>query len=198
VQALDCDFYTYSGHKMAGPTGIGVLYGKRDVLEAMPPWMGGGDMIRRVTLEGTEYNEIPYRFEAGTPNIAGAIGLGAAVDYLTGIGMDAIHEHERVLTAYALERLAEVPGVSVLGPNDANRKCGVAAMVLEDAHPHDVAQVLDHEGIAVRAGHHCAMPLHQRFGVVASTRASFYLYNTLGEIDRLIEGLYEVKKLFAF
>jgi cysteine desulfurase/selenocysteine lyase len=198
VQALDCDFYTFSGHKMAGPTGIGVLYGKRDVLEAMPPWMGGGDMIRRVTLEGTEYNDIPYRFEAGTPNIAGAIGLGAAVDYLTGIGMDVIHEHERVLTAYALERLAEVPGVSVLGPNDANRKCGVAAMVLEEAHPHDVAQVLDHAGIAVRAGHHCAMPLHQRFGVVASTRASFYLYNSLSEIDRLIEGLYEVKKLFAF
>lgn len=198
VQALDCDFYTLSGHKMVGPTGIGVLYGRRDLLEAMPPWMGGGDMILRVTLEGTEYNEIPYRFEAGTPNIAGAIGLGAAIDYLTGIGMDVIHQHERVLTAYALERLAEVPGVSVLGPNDADRKCGVAAMVLKEAHPHDVAQVLDHAGIAVRAGHHCAMPLHQRFGVVASTRASFYLYNTLDEIDRLIEGLYEVKKLFAF
>lgn len=198
VQALDADFYTFSAHKMVGPTGVGVLYGRRELLEAMPPYMGGGDMIKRVELSGSQWNDLPYKFEAGTPSIAEAIGFGAAVAYLEGLGMEAIHAHEQALTAYALDRLAEVPGVRLLGPTDPADKGGVAAFELADAHPHDVAQILDHYGVAVRAGHHCAMPLHHRFGVVASTRASFYMYNTFGEIDRLIEGLYEVKKTFAF
>ncbi len=197
VQALDCDFYSFSGHKMLGPTGIGILYGKRAILEAMPPFMGGGDMITRVELGGSQWNELPYKFEAGTPSIAEAIGFGAAVDYLQQVGMDRIHAHEQAITAYALERLAEVPGVRVLGPADASQRGGVAAMVIDGLHPHDVAQVLDHEGVAVRAGHHCAMPLHQRYHIPASTRASFYLYNTFEEVDRLIEALYEVKHLFA-
>ncbi len=198
VQALGCDFYTCSGHKMLGPTGIGVLYGRREILEDMPPYMGGGDMIRRVELTGSQWNDLPYKFEAGTPAIAEAVGLGAAIDYLARIGMENIHAHEQAITAYALERLAEVPGVRVLGPNDPSHKGGVAAMVIDGVHPHDAAQVLDHEGLAVRAGHHCAMPLHQRYHIVASTRASFYLYNTFAEVDRLVEALYKVKNTFAF
>jgi cysteine desulfurase/selenocysteine lyase len=198
VQALDCDFFAFSSHKMLGPTGIGVLYGQRALLEAMPPWMGGGDMIKRVALTGSQWNELPWKFEAGTPAIAEAIGMGAAVDYLSAVGMDNIHQHERAVTAYALERLAEVPFVRVLGPADARDKGGVAAMVLQDIHAHDVAQVLDHEGIAVRAGHHCAMPLHQRYQVVSSARASFYLYNTFEEVDHLIEALYKVRETLAF
>ncbi len=197
VQAFGCDFYSFSGHKMLGPTGIGVLYGRREILEAMPPFLGGGDMIKRVTLEGTEWNDLPYKFEAGTPAIAEAIGLGAAVDYLQQVGMENVHAHEVALTAYALERLTEVPGVRVLGPSDPMRKGGVAAMVVDGLHPHDIAQVLNYHGVAVRAGHHCAMPLHQRYNVVASTRASFYLYNSFEEIDRLVEALYKVKELFA-
>lgn len=197
VQALGCDFYSFSGHKMLGPTGIGVLYGKRALLEAMPPFMGGGDMILRVTLQGSTWNELPYKFEAGTPAIAEAIGLGAAVDYLVRTGVERVHAHEMALTGYALERLAEVPGVRVLGPADPARRGGVAAMVMDGAHPHDVAQVLDHHGVAVRAGHHCAMPLHQWYGVAASTRASFYLYNGFEDIDRLVEALYRVKDLFG-
>ncbi len=197
VQAFGCDFYSFSGHKMLGPTGIGVLYGRREILEAMPPFLGGGDMIKRVTLEGTEWNDLPYKFEAGTPAIAEAIGLGAAVDYLQQVGMENVHAHEVALTAYALERLTEVPGVRVLGPSDPTRKGGVAAMVVDGLHPHDIAQVLNYHGVAVRAGHHCAMPLHQRYNVVASTRASFYLYNSFEEIDRLVEALYKVKELFA-
>ena len=198
VQALGVDFYTFSGHKMLGPTGIGVLWGRLDLLDRMPPWMGGGDMIKRVTLEGSAWNDLPYKFEAGTPSIAEAIGLRAAVDYLEEIGMEAIHAHEQAITAYALERLAEVPGLRVLGPANPADKGGVAAMVLDGIHPHDVAQILDHEGVAVRAGHHCAQPVHQRYQVVASTRASFYLYNTFEEVDRLVEGLYKVKETFAF
>ncbi|HOA25276.1 MAG: cysteine desulfurase [Aggregatilineales bacterium] len=198
VQALGVDFYTFSGHKMLGPTGIGVLWGRLDLLDRMPPWMGGGDMIKRVTLEGSAWNDLPYKFEAGTPSIAEAIGLGAAIDYLEGIGMETIHAHEQAITAYALERLAEVPGLHVLGPTNPAEKGGVAAMILDGIHPHDVAQILDHEGVAVRAGHHCAQPVHQRYQVVASTRASFYLYTTFEEIDRLIEGLYKVKEMFAF
>jgi cysteine desulfurase/selenocysteine lyase len=197
VQTLGADFYSFSAHKMLGPTGIGVLYGRRALLEAMPPWMGGGDMIKRVELTGSQWNDIPYKFEAGTPAIAEAIGFGAAVDYLSQAGMERVHAHEQAITAYALERLAEVPGVRVLGPSDPAHKGGVAAMTLDEAHPHDVAQVLDHYGIAVRAGHHCAMPLHQRYRIPASTRASFYLYNSFDEIDRLIEGLYRVKEMFA-
>jgi len=198
VQALDVDFYSFSGHKMLGPTGIGILWARRDLLEAMPPWMGGGDMIRRVELSGSEWNDLPHKFEAGTPSIAEAVGLGIAVDYLSEVGMDNIHAHERVLTAYALDRLAEVPGVRVLGPANPADKGGVAALTLDGVHPHDAAQILDHYGVAVRAGHHCCMPLHHRLDVVASTRASFYLYNTVDEIDRLIEGLYKVKETFAF
>ncbi len=195
VQALDVDFFTFSGHKMLGPTGIGILYGRRDLLEEMPPWMGGGDMISRVTLEGSTWAELPHKFEAGTPNIAQAIGLGYAVDYLTELGMDKIHEHEKTMIEYALERLSEVPGVTVYGPEGVH-KGAVAAFTVAGIHAHDVAQILDMEGIAVRAGHHCAMPLHNELHVNATARASFYLYNTPAEVDALIEGLYKAQKAF--
>lgn len=195
VQALDVDFYAFSGHKMVGPTGIGVLYGKRQHLEAMPPWMGGGDMISTVRLEGSTWNELPYKFEAGTPIIAGAIGLGAAVDYLNRLGMDRIHAYEKALTAYAVERLSEVPQLSLLGP-EADKRSAVTAFTFAGIHPHDLAQLLDQQGIAIRAGHHCAMPLHEYLGLPASARASFYLYNTFSEIDALIEGLYKARKTF--
>ncbi len=194
VQALDCDFFAFSGHKMLGPTGIGILYGRRAILEAMPPFMGGGEMIKRVELSGSQWNDLPYKFEAGTPAIAEAIGLGAAVDYLTRVGMEEVHAHEQAVTAYALERLAEVPGVRVLGPADPAKRGGLAAIVMEKIHAHDIAEILNHEGIAVRAGHHCAMPLHHRYQLAASARASFYLYNTFAEVDKLIEGLYKVKE----
>ncbi len=197
VQALDCDFFAFSSHKMLGPTGVGILYGKRTHLEAMPPFLGGGDMIKRVELTGSQWNDLPWKFEAGTPAIAEAIGLGYAVDYLNQIGIEKIHQHEQALTAYALERLSEVPGVRVLGPADPALKGGVAAMVLEDAHAHDVAAILDRAGVAVRAGHHCAMPLHQHYHIAATARASFYLYNTFDEIDHMIEALYTVKETFA-
>ncbi len=196
VQVIDADFFAFSGHKMLGPTGIGVLYGKRDLLEAMPPWMGGGDMISTVKLSGSTWNDLPYKFEAGTPAIAEAIGLGYAVDYLTEFGMDKIHAHEREIIAYALDRLAEVPGVHVLGP-EADKKGAVAAFHVDGIHAHDVAQILDADGIAVRAGHHCAMPLHERFGIPATARASFYLYNTTQEVDALIGALYKAKKIFS-
>jgi len=195
VQTLGVDFLAFSSHKMCGPTGLGVLWGRQELLEEMPPWLGGGDMIRRVHLREFRVNDLPYKFEAGTPAIAEAVGLGAAVDYLTSIGMGAIAAHERELIAYALERLEEVPGVRVYGP-PAEKKGGVAAFTLEGVHPHDIAQVLDRDGIAVRAGHHCAMPLHDRFHLPATARASFYLYNTMPEVDKLIEGLYKVKRLF--
>ncbi len=196
VQALDVDFLAFSGHKMLGPTGIGVLYGKRALLEAMPPFLGGGDMIRRVRLSGSEWNDLPWKYEAGTPSIAEGIGLGAAVDYLAKVGMDRVHAYERQIIEYALERLAEVPRLRVYGP-DASQRGGVAAFVLDGLHPHDVAQLLDAEGVAVRAGHHCAMPLHERYGLPATTRASFYLYNTFAEVDALIEALYKVKEVFT-
>ena len=197
VQALGCDFYAFSSHKMCGPTGIGVLWGRRELLEAMPPYMAGGEMIRRVTLERSEWAALPHKFEAGTPAIAEAIGLGAAVDYLTRLGMEAVRAHEKELTAYALERLAEVPGLTVLGPTDVEIRGGVAAFTLDGAHPHDIATILDSEGVAVRAGHHCAMPLHTKLAVSATTRASFYIYNTPDEIDRLVEALYRVKHIFS-
>jgi cysteine desulfurase/selenocysteine lyase len=196
VQALEADFLAFSAHKMCGPTGIGVLYGRREILEAMPPFLGGGDMIKRVHLRSFAPNDLPHKFEAGTPAIAEALGLGAAVDYLTGVGMAAIAEHEQVLIAYALDRLAEVPGVTVFGP-EAQHKGGVAAFTFAGVHPHDVAQILDQLGVAVRAGHHCAMPLHEKFNLPATTRASFYLYNTPAEVDRLVEGLYKVKAMFG-
>ncbi len=196
VQALDVDFLAFSAHKMLGPTGIGVLYGKTHLLEAMPPFLGGGDMIREVHLRSFRPNSLPYKFEAGTPAIAEAVGFGAAVDYLTRTGMDAIAAHEHAITEYALERLSEIPGLRLFGP-DAQHKGGVAAFTLNGVHPHDIAQILDQDGVAVRAGHHCAQPLHEKFGMPATTRASFYLYTTPAEIDRLVEGIYKVKKYFG-
>lgn len=196
VQALDVDFMAFSAHKMCGPTGIGALYGKSRLLEEMPPFLGGGDMIREVKLRTFRPNSVPHKFEAGTPAIAESVGFGAAVKYLSGIGMQSIADHEHSIIEYALERLEEVPGITLLGPT-AEKKGGVASFTFDGVHPHDVAQVLDRDGIAVRAGHHCAQPLHERFGIPASTRASFYLYSTRREVDLLIEGLYKVKKVFG-
>ena len=196
VQSLDADFLAFSAHKMCGPTGIGALYGKMDLLEAMPPFLGGGDMIKEVKLRSFRPNNLPHKFEAGTPAIAEAVGFGAAVDYLSSLGMDAIAAHEHEITEYALERLEEVPGVTLFGPG-ADSKGGVAAFTLEGVHPHDVAQILDRDGIAVRAGHHCAQPLHEKFGLPATSRASFYLYNTKDEVDLLVNGIYKVKELFG-
>jgi cysteine desulfurase/selenocysteine lyase len=196
VQALGTDFLAFSAHKMCGPTGIGVLYGKMELLEAMPPFLGGGDMIKEVKLRSFRTNALPYKFEAGTPAIAEAVGFGAAVDYLSSLGMDAIAAHEHEITEYALERLEEIPGVNVFGPS-AQHKGGVAAFTLDGVHPHDVAQILDQDGIAVRAGHHCAQPLHEKFGLPATSRASFYLYNTKEEVDLLVSGIYKVKELFG-
>src|SRR5512137_2940531 len=197
VQALDCDFMAFSGHKMCGPTGIGVLWGRRDLLEAMPPFMGGGDMIRKVTFEGAEWNDLPWKFEAGTPAIAEAIGLGAAVDYLNALGMHNVRKHEIELTSYAFKRLSQVEGLRIYGPHDPTARGGVVAFTLGDIHPHDIASVLDAEGIAIRAGHHCAMPLHQKLGLSATARASFYVYTCPSEIDRLAEALDKVRELFA-
>lgn len=194
VRDLDCEFYAFSGHKVYGPTGIGVLYGKQALLDAMPPYQGGGDMIRSVTFEKTSYNDLPYKFEAGTPNIAGAIGLGAAMDYLNGIGLDNVAEHEHDLLAYVTERVAAIPGVRIIGT--ARRKAAVLSFVLEDVHPHDAGTILDREGIAVRAGHHCAQPVMQRFGIPATTRASFALYNTREEADALAKGIQKVREVF--
>jgi cysteine desulfurase/selenocysteine lyase len=197
VQALDVDFFAFSGHKMCGPTGVGVLYAKREILEAMPPWMGGGDMIREVTLQGSKWNSVPYKFEAGTPAIAEVIGLGAAVGYLSEVGMGWIEEHERALVAYAYSRLGEIEGLRILGPGPEQRG-GLIAFTLEGVHPHDLAAILDREGVAVRAGHHCAQPLHDRYGLAASARASFYLYNTPEEIDQLAQGLGKAAEIFAW
>ena len=195
VRTLDCDFLAFSAHKMCGPTGIGVLYGRKELLDAMPPFLGGGDMIKRVHLRSFTPNELPHKFEAGTPAIAEAVGLGAAVGYLNSVGMEAIAVHEQEIIAYALERLEEIPGVSIFGPS-AKYKGGVASFMLKDVHPHDIAQILDGQGIAIRAGHHCAMPLHEKFGIPATARASFYLYNTKEEVDKLVEGIYKVKLVF--
>ncbi|MGH6635348.1 MAG: SufS family cysteine desulfurase [Gammaproteobacteria bacterium] len=193
VRALDCDFYAFSAHKMFGPTGVGVLYGKRALLENMPPYQGGGDMIKAVRFERTLYNDLPHRFEAGTPNIAGVIGLGAAVDYLAALGFEAIGRCEDELLAYATQRLSEVPGVRFIGT--AREKASVLSFVLDGVHPHDVGTVLDHQGVAVRTGHHCAMPLMERFAVPATVRASFAFYNTLEEIERLREGLHKAREV---
>jgi cysteine desulfurase / selenocysteine lyase len=196
VQSLNVDFYAFSAHKMCGPTGIGALYGKSALLESMPPFLGGGDMIKEVKLRSFRPNTLPHKFEAGTPAIAEAIGFGAAVDYLSKIGMDKIAAHEHEITEYALERLEEIPGVKLFGP-PADKKGGVAAFTLAGVHPHDVAQILDRDGIAVRAGHHCAQPLHEKFGIPATSRASFYLYNTKEEVDLLVNGIYKVKEMFG-
>lgn len=196
VQALDADFYAFSAHKMCGPTGIGVLYGKSVLLDSMPPFLGGGDMIKEVKLRSFRANSLPHKFEAGTPAIAEAVGFGAAVDYLKNIGMERIAAHEHEITEYALDCLEEIPGVKIFGPS-ADKKGGVAAFTLEGVHPHDVAQILDQDGIAVRAGHHCAQPLHEKFGIPATSRASFYLYSTKEEVDILVNGIYKVKKMFG-
>jgi cysteine desulfurase/selenocysteine lyase len=196
VSRLGADFVAFTGHKMCGPTGIGVLWGRYDLLASLPPFLGGGEMIEVVEMSGSTYAPPPHRFEAGTPPIAQAVGLGAAVDYLSAIGMDNVAAHEHAITAYALERLAEVDGVRVIGPSTAEMRGGAISLVVDDIHPHDVSQVLDSRGVAVRAGHHCARPVCQRFGVAATTRASFYIYTTPQEIDALIEGLHEVRKFF--
>jgi cysteine desulfurase/selenocysteine lyase len=194
VQALGCDFYVFSGHKLYGPTGIGVLYGKAEHLEAMPPYQGGGDMILRVTFEKTTYNAIPWKFEAGTPNIAGAVGLRAAIDYLDAIGLPAASTHERELLAYATEEVGRIPGVRIVGT--AKEKAGILSFVVDGVHPHDVGTILDHEGVAIRAGHHCAMPLMDRLGLPATARASFGLYNTPAEVDLLAAGIRKARKVF--
>jgi cysteine desulfurase / selenocysteine lyase len=195
VQDLDCDFYAFSGHKMYGPTGIGILYGKKRLLEAMPPYQGGGDMISSVTFEKTTYNSLPHKFEAGTPDISGVIGLGAAIEYLTRIGLDNVAAHEHDLLAYATERISLLPGVRVIGT--AKAKAAVLSFVLDGIHPHDIGTILDREGIAVRTGHHCAQPVMQFFGIPATTRASFALYNTEAEVDVLMRGISKVQEMFA-
>ncbi|HEY80267.1 MAG TPA: cysteine desulfurase [Caldilineae bacterium] len=197
VQALGADFLAFSGHKMLGPTGIGVLYGKRELLEAMPPFLGGGEMIREVFMDHSTWNTVPHKFEAGTPAIGEAIALGAAVDYLSGLGMDWVHAHEREITVYAWERLSTIEGLRILGPGP-DRRGGLLAFTLDDVHPHDIAAVLDMHGVAVRAGHHCAQPVHDRFGVPATARASFYIYNTLEEVDTLAEALERARAIFSF
>jgi len=195
VQTLDMDFLAFSAHKMLGPTGVGVLYTKTKLLEEMPPFLGGGDMIKTVHLHSFSPNDIPHKFEAGTPAIAEAIGLGIAVDYLNEVGMANVATHEKEIVSYALERLEEIPGLQILGPV-AEKKGGVISFTLIGIHPHDVAQILDKYGVAVRAGHHCAQPLHEKFGITATTRASFYIYNVKEEVDKLIDGIYQVKKIF--
>jgi cysteine desulfurase/selenocysteine lyase len=197
VRDLGADFYAFSGHKMCGPTGIGVLWARRPLLEAMGPWQGGGDMIEFVDRDTSTWAEIPHKFEAGTPNIAGAIGLGAAVDYLSSVGMDAIAAHERDLVTYAMARLERIPGLHLFGPRDPAERSAVLSFTLGDAHPHDISTILDSEGIAVRAGHHCAQLVMKRYGVAATARASFYLYNTRAEADRLADGLESVRAIFG-
>ena len=194
MQALDCDFFVFSGHKVYGPSGTGVLYGKQAMLEVMPPYQAGGDMILKVTFAKTTYNQLPYKFEAGTPNIEGAIGLAAALDYLQGIGMQRIADHEQKLLAYATERLLTVPGLQIIG--NARHKAAVISFILDGIHAHDIGTILDREGIAIRTGHHCAMPTIDHFGLAATARASFALYNTLRDVDRLVAGLQQVRKVF--
>ena len=197
VQALNADFLAFSGHKLCGPSGAGGLWGRRELLEAMPPFLTGGEMIRSVKLGGTTWNDLPWKFEAGTPAIAEVVGMGAAIDYLTAIGLDRIHDHETAITAYALERLAEVPGVTSHGPTEPSRRGGVISFSLEGIHPHDVAEILGADGVCVRAGHHCTQPVMDRLGVVATTRASFYLYTIPAEIDRMIESLHRVRSILG-
>ena len=194
VQALDCDFYVFSGHKLFGPTGIGVLYGKAHLLEAMPPWQGGGDMIKMVSFKKTLYNDLPYKFEAGTPHIAGVIGLGAAIDYVSATGLEAIAAHEHELLEYATEKILDVKGLRLIGT--AQQKTSILSFVIDSIHPHDIGTILDHEGIAIRTGHHCAMPVMTHFNVPATARASFAFYNTFEEVDRLIQALGKAREVF--
>jgi cysteine desulfurase / selenocysteine lyase len=197
IGAIDCDFLAISGHKMLGPSGIGALWGRRALLDAMPPFMTGGSMIIRVTLEGAEWNEVPAKFEAGTPAIVEAIGLGAAIDYLTGLGMDNVREHERYLFTAAWQALGEIPGLRRLGPDDPEIHAGVISFVLDEVHPHDVATIFDHEGVAVRAGHHCAQPVMLRYDIPATTRASFYVYNDLDDVQALADAVRATQQIFA-
>jgi cysteine desulfurase/selenocysteine lyase len=194
VRAIGCDFYTFSSHKMYGSTGVGVLYGRSELLDEMPPYQGGGDMISSVTFEKTTWNVLPYKFEAGTPNIAGAIGFGVAIDYLSRIGIDNVTAHEKELLDYATRRVSAIPGLNVIGT--AREKIGVLSFTLDGIHPHDVGTVLDQEGIAIRTGHHCAQPVMQFFGIPATARASLALYNTREEIDALAEGIHKVQRMF--
>jgi len=195
VQALDCDFYAFSGHKVYGPTGIGVLYARESLLAAMPPWQGGGDMILSVGIEHSTYNELPWRFEAGTPNISGAVGLGAALEYLQSLGVEAVAAHEHALLQLATARLAALPGVRLIGT--ASHKAAVLSFTMDGVHPHDIGTVLDSEGIAIRTGHHCAMPIMERFGLAATARASFGCYNNAEDVERLVEGLKKVRQVFG-
>jgi len=195
VRRLDCDFYVFSGHKLYGPTGIGVLYGKERLLDAMPPYQGGGDMIKTVSFDKTTYNDLPYKFEAGTPHIAGAVGLGVAIDYVTAVGLDAIAAHEHELLVHATKILSGVPGIRFVGT--ARDKAGIVSFTLKGVHPHDLGTVLDHQGVAIRAGHHCAMPVMQRFGLPATARASFALYNTREEVDALVQGIRHAQELLG-
>jgi cysteine desulfurase/selenocysteine lyase len=201
VRALGVDFLAFSAHKMLGPTGIGALWGRKEILQAMPPFLGGGDMIKSVHLRESEWNDIPYKFEAGTPNMAHAVGFGAAVDYLKGMGMEAVQAHEQSMAAYALDRLATVPNLRIYGPPAAERGGVVTFNLIKDGelliHPHDLASILDREGIAIRAGHHCAQPLMEHYGVPATARASFYVYNTEAEVDKLVEALYKAQEIFG-
>ncbi len=194
VQELDCDFFAFSGHKMFGPTGIGVLYGKESLLDVMPPYQGGGDMILEVRFDGTTYNELPYKFEAGTPNIAGAIGLGAAVDYLQAIGMQRIASYERDLHDYMVARLSSIEGIRLIGT--AAEKASVQSFLLDDIHSHDLGTILDHQGVAIRTGHHCAMPVMARFGISGTARASLAFYNNHEDIDRLVKALHRAREVF--
>jgi cysteine desulfurase/selenocysteine lyase len=195
VRALDCDFYAFSGHKVYGPTGIGVLYGRESLLAAMPPWQGGGDMILSVSIEASSYNELPWKFEAGTPNISGAIGLGAALEYVESLGREAIAAHEHELLNLASARLAALPGLRLIGT--AADKAAVISFTLEGVHPHDIGTVLDSEGIAIRTGHHCAMPVMEYYGLAATARASFGAYNNAHDVERLVQGLHKVREVFG-
>lgn len=197
VQELGCDFYAFSGHKMCGPTGIGVLWGRKNLLEAMSPFQGGGEMIHIVERDASTWAEVPHKFEAGTPNIAGAIGMGAAVDYLSNIGIERIETHEREIMAYAMEELGAIPGLRIFGPESLDEHSAVISFTMGDAHPHDISTILDSEGVAVRAGHHCAQLVMKRYGVSATARASFYLYSTKEDVDRLVEGLGRVAEIFG-
>jgi cysteine desulfurase/selenocysteine lyase len=196
VQALGCDFFGFTSHKLCGPGGAGALWGRAELLEAMPPFEMGGEMIRSVTVEKTTWNDLPYKFEAGTPAIAEAYGMGIAIDYITGLGLDSIEQHEHELVAYTMEQLAELPFVTVYGPS-ADRRGSIISFNVDDVHPHDVAQILDLEGVAIRAGHHCCQPLMRALGVAATNRASSYLYTIPDEIDRLVAGLHKVRKVFG-
>jgi len=197
VQAMDCDFLAFSGHKMLGPTGVGVLYARYELLEAMEPYQSGGEMISRVRLEGATWNDVPWKFEAGTPNIAGVIAFGAALDYLSALGMDNVRAHEQELTAYALGRLRRLEDIITYGPQDPSQRGGVVSFNHPDIHPHDVGTILDRAGVAIRAGHHCAQPLMRRFDIAGTARASFYIYNTLEEVDALVEGIEKARAFFS-